>query len=166
MWYIDGGFIYNDELRSPTGDIGTGYFVVDGIVTNFLLVEPGMKAVLRSCRDTDGKLYWYVENGSDFVSMPYTVYVNMPRVYDRESASLVNVPSHISQWSNVGYESSGYGAIQRRCFVSKSLYNIYEKLGGTMNIDIVSTAYDVDMLDDWSWEKCISSININSTHID
>lgn len=166
-WYVDGGVIYNDELSSPTGDIASGYFVVDGIVTNFLLIEPGMKAVLRSCRDTsDGKLYWYVENGSDFASMPYTVYVKMPKVYDSESASLINVPTNISKWSNVGYESSGAGAIQRRCFVSKSLYEVYEKLGGSMNIDVVSAGYDVDTLDDWSWEKCITSVSINSEHDD
>lgn len=164
-WYVDNGVIYNDELSSPTGDIATGYFVVDGFVSNFLLIEPGMKAVLRSCRDTsDGKLYWYVENGSDFASMPYTVYVKMPKVYDSESASLINVPTNISKWSNVGYESSGAGAIQRRCFVSKSLYEVYEKLGGSMNIDVVSAGYDVDRLDDWSWEKCITSVSINSEH--
>lgn len=166
-WYVDGGVIYNDELSSPTGDIASGYFVVDGIVTNFLLIEPGMKAVLRSCRDTsDGKLYWYVENGSDFVSMPYTVYVEMPKVYDSDSSSLINVPTNISKWSNVGYESSGAGAIQRRCFVSKSLYEMYEKLGGSMNIDVVSTGDDVDTVDNWSWEKCITSVSINSKHTD
>lgn len=165
-WYVDGGVIYNDELMRKGGGIDVGYFVVDGVMTNFLLIEPGMKAVLRSCRDTDGKLYWYVENGSDFVSMPYTVYVKMPKVYDSDSASLINVPTNISKWVNVGYEFEGYGAIKRHCFVSKSLYEIYEKIGGSMNVDIVSAAYDVDTLDDWSWEKCITSVSINSKHTD
>lgn len=170
-WYVNGGVIYNDELTSPTGDIAVGYFVVDGLVSNFLLLEQGMRAILRSCRDTDGKLYWYVENGSDFVSMPYTVYVKMPKVYDVASASLVDVPSNISMWSNVGYETSGYGAIQRRCFVSKSLYEIYEKLeNNTLNIDIEMTDgdefYAMDSVENWSWEKCVYEIRINSNHTD
>lgn len=154
-------------------DYGHGYFVVDGMTTNFLLIEPGMKAVLRSCRNTDGTLYWYVENGGDFKYIPYTVHVQHTFAYYESNEGLI--PLANPYYYNYGDSWSGGTSLRTRCFVSKSLYDLYEKFvndgdndEAKLNIDIhMSKSLDAyEPQGDFSWEKGVLGVFVNKEHDD
>lgn len=72
--YKDGDYKPQNELEyvSNTQDglkTGQGYFVINGQLSKFLVLEPSAIVTLRSCTTKMGDedvVYWYVENQSDF----------------------------------------------------------------------------------------------------
>ncbi len=72
--YKDGDFKPQNELEyvSSTAEnlkTGQGYFVINGQLSKFLVLEPSAIVTLRSCTTKMGNedvVYWYVENQSDF----------------------------------------------------------------------------------------------------
>lgn len=139
-----------------------GTIVINGVFTRFVLVEPGMQVIMRSCK-SDDVLYWYIENSDDFVEVPYTVWVEMNRYYN--GSTLASTPEHI-KWQQLGYDWSGGTQNANRCYVSKGLHELLDKFDQTtFNIDIYSGDFPENSIDDWHWEKCITGVSINYEHI-
>lgn len=110
------------EYAQGTGDnfyhSDKGYFVVNGVFTKFLFLEPGTIVKLRSCTAkgsyyspasdgtpgdplTEDITVWYVENASDFAPITALLNMELKYAYDDESGKLLELSElNDDEWQN------------------------------------------------------------------
>lgn len=161
--------VNNNALHINDGS-GPSYesarFVLNGYFTDFLILAPGSRAILRSCRSTtkDKTLYWYVENADDFVDIPYRVEYLVNSAYSTNNGELETLNSTIN--FNLGWDNPGVvWGYYRRTFMSKAFAELYEhyypnasyspKFGIEVRTNPLSGA-GTDT--DWTWERDIAGL--------
>jgi hypothetical protein len=85
---------------------------------------------LRSCRDADNKILWYVENSEEFEELPYGVYYEITAAVDESTNQLAQAPN--KSYYRYGYQKFDYGYV-KRTFASKKLIELKNKLSPTTN---------------------------------
>lgn len=136
------GRVYQDisEIHNGTYD-GYGGFVVGGVYTDVILIEPGQNIMLRSCEEEDGRVLWYVENSEDFEEFPLRVNTQlnqMVNVNTKDGIELIDT-SEVGYDYSHGYETFDYG-YKRRTFASKSICRLRElKQTGVIHANIYTT---------------------------
>jgi hypothetical protein len=81
--------LYAPQGYAGVGDDYEGYFVVNGCYSKFLILAPGDIVKLKQCITSKGgiqKIYWYVENQTDFNKIPLKIEVQ-PSYYCDESTN-------------------------------------------------------------------------------
>lgn len=144
-----------------------GYFVVNGVFTNFILLEPGAQLLLRSCRSEENNyLYWYVENGDDFIEVPLKVALQLNHAFNSSTGKVEKLSS--PQWQPLHHDNwAGYSENKERAFVSKSLGLLYEKyktsnsFNTDLYIDVFTSDNNYTSGTDWLWEEGIAYISIS-----
>lgn len=165
-WKYTDGELRNAALTIDDG-MGTNYevgrFVINGMFTDFIMIEPGQQVILRSCK-SGNELYWYVENSEDFHEVPFTVKYTVNTAYDTVSGQLKNISSE-SNVVNVGWDNPGvvYG-FYRRTFATSSIAKYYnEDMGGTgiaMNVTIDTLSNSKAFAESvWSWEDDVIGVS-------
>ena len=138
--------LYNDSRYG-------GFFVVNGEITKFLLVEPGTMVRLRSCTSynpvntNETFALWYVENSDDFVQVDADINFRLRHVYKGEEIKSVeslgltyfdendyDSEGNLGVWKpveyfdyTIGYQTSGYK--RNKVFASKGIALIASKEG-------------------------------------
>ena len=165
-WKYTDGELRNAALTIDDG-MGTNYevgrFVINGMFTDFIMIEPGQQVILRSCK-SGNELYWYVENSEDFHEVPFTVKYTVNTAYDTVAGQLKNISSE-SNVVNVGWDNPGvvYG-FYRRTFATSSIAKYYnEDMGGTgiaMNVTIDTLSNSKAFAESaWSWEDDVIGVS-------
>lgn len=156
---VNGEPTVNNAALSSSNTYETGRFVINGVFSDFLLIEPGMQAILRSC-ESDGILYWYVENGQDFAELQYSVNLSVNNAYSVENGQVENI-SGFGIKRDIGYANlGGYYQYYRRTFASSSLVKLYEMFDGNISIDIDTIKGISNVATGDSWEGDIFTIEI------
>lgn len=156
---VNGEPTVNNAALSSSNTYETGRFVINGVFSDFLLIEPGMQAILRSC-ESDGILYWYVENGQDFAELQYSVNLSVNNAYSVENGQVENI-SGFGIKRDIGYANlGGYYQYYRRTFASSSLVKLYEMFDGNISIDIDTITGISNVATGDSWEGDIFTIEI------
>lgn len=166
----------SNSALSINDGAGTNYeggrFVVNGYYTDFLLLAPGTRAILRSCRaDTkDKSLYWYVENVEDFEDLPYKVLYEQHSAYATDKGEIVSLSTDYKP--NIGFDNPGVAYnFYRRTFASKTIKDLHDKFHpdatyGSPEFKISVSTVDVSYVfteDDWTWVDDVSSIYAEET---
>lgn len=168
-WRFDGTSLRNVALDSNEYDMGR--FVINGVFTDFIMVEPAQQVILRSCY-SDGTLFWYVENAEDFEEVPFEVLYGGSEnktesitVFDESNGELISFEEYNP---NVGCDSYGevYG-LNRKTFATKSIARFYkEKMKGsglamTVYVSTVGQSGAVSGEEKWNWEQDIDGVTIS-----
>lgn len=108
---------------------GQGYFVINGQLSKFLVLEPSAIVTLRSCTTKMGEenvVYWYVENQSDFERVKLTVYILDQDTFECNYDGAAN-----------------YGTVEV-AFGSKYLRTLLDAKGQFANVSALEYSIDLD----------------------
>lgn len=120
-----------EYVGSTTADTktGQGYFVINGQLSKFLVLEPSAIVTLRSCTTKMGEenvVYWYVENQSDFERVKLTVYILDQDTFECNYDGAAN-----------------YGTVEV-AFGSKYLRTLLDAKGQFANVSALEYSIDLD----------------------
>ena len=134
--YKDGDYKPQNVLEfvgSTTADTktGQGYFVINGQLSKFLVLEPSAIVTLRSCTTKMGDekvVYWYVENQSDFERVKLSMHV----FYDTRSYNFL-----------CDYDGAANYGTSEVAFGSKYLRTLLDAKGSFS--EVVALEYEVNI---------------------
>lgn len=137
------------------------FFVVNGIFSKFLILEPGAHVRLRSCKiasTSGGELdcnVWVVENSSDFEQLDIDISIGVKYQYSELTKNLVQQSKVFKRYGRIGEgnnfdadsqygDTSGWPYVGR-LFGSKRLRRFYDlcKKTGWIFVGLSSTAKDL-----------------------
>lgn len=104
-----------DDFANANSESGPShFFVVNGIFTKFILLEPGSICKMRSCvaDSSNGEMHiWIVENASDFEQLDAVVTIETKYAYNETTGSIEQCGNTYTRYGFIGEGNYSIGGI-------------------------------------------------------